>query len=340
MPDESHLASIGGWARQIARAPNATRELLQRARARASSRGDARRLFLRHLGFLGRDADVIHFEFLGLGALYPLAGPLVRAPVIVSCRGQDVHLLAIRSPAEIEPHIRCLREADAIHCVSAELANAVEHLTGRTDHVWVNRPAVDTEMIRERAAQREPGPFRIIASGRLVWVKGFDYLLRALAQLRARDVDFRAEIVGEGELFSQLRYTISDLGLDGWVSLVGGVPSAEVLARLARADAFVLSSHEEGISNGVLEAMAVGLPIVTTRAGGMAEALDDGIEGFLVPVRNVELLADRLERLARDPSARVVMGHRARLRAVAEFSIARQIDTFEQLYERARELRR
>jgi colanic acid/amylovoran biosynthesis glycosyltransferase len=173
----------------------------------------------------------------------------------------------------------------------------------------------------------------LLSTGRLVWKKGFDYLLTALSTLARRGVEFEARIVGEGELFNVLRFSIEDLGLRDRVRLEGAMTSQQVLEQLQRTDVFVLPSVEEGISNAVLEAMATGVPIVTTNAGGMAEAITDGNEGFVVPVRDVEMLADRIEKLVRDPHLRASMGAIARQRAEREFSIARQVKGFEDIYE-------
>lgn len=292
----------------------------------------ARKHFLRHAPFLGFRPDLVHFEFLSLGAMYPLAGEITGAPVVVSCRGADLHTLELRDSVERQAAIDCLLSARGIHCVSAEMAEEVARISGRRSQVWVNRPAVDVNAIRPRSGERLPGRLRLLATGRLVWKKGFDYLLASLALLAERGVDFEAEILGDGELKSELRFSIGDLGLADRVRLAGGVPPAEVLARLSQTDIFMLSSVEEGISNAVLEAMASGVPVVTTNAGGMAEAVTDGVEGFVVPVRDVARFADRLEVLARDPALRASMGRAARERAEREFSITRQVDEFEKIY--------
>ncbi|CAN5366004.1 hypothetical protein BH11MYX1_BH11MYX1_20580 [soil metagenome] len=304
------------------------------ARLRALWRlaGHDPRMFARHLPFVAREADVVHFEFLGLAAMYPFVGELMQTRTITSCRGQDVHLLAIRSVAERAPLIACLLGSGALHCVSQELATTVTRITRRREGIWINRPAVDVAKIAMRSPDPRSSPLRILSSGRLVWVKGYDYLLRAFAILAARGVAFRADILGDGELYSPLRFSIADLGLQDRVFLAGGVAPADVLTRLATTDVFVLSSLEEGISNAVLEAMAAGVPVVTTKAGGMAEAVTDGIEGFMVPIREATALADRIEQLARSPERRCEMGQAARRRAVAEFSLERQVARFEQIY--------
>lgn len=325
-------AALQAGLRLTARHARAARALYQRCRIDERTRMDPNRMFLRHLPFVALDADVVHFEFLSLGAMYPLVATVLDAPIVVSCRGRDVHTLELQPPAERAAAIACLQQASAIHCVSSEMAGEVQRLTGRSDGLWVNRPAVDTDVITPSKDRASAGPLRLVATGRLVWKKGFDYLLTALARCAARGIDFHAEILGDGELKKSLRFAIEDLGLADKVSLVGAVSSAEVLERMRAADVFVLSSLEEGISNAVLEAMASGLPIVTTTAGGMAEAVTDGCEGFVVPVRDADALAAAIAALAHDPQLRVSMGRAARERAELEFSITRQVETFEALY--------
>ena len=96
---------------------------------------------------------------------------------------------------------------------------------------------------------------------------------------------------------------------------------------------FVLSSLSEGISNAALEAMACGLPVVTTDCGGMREAIRDGVEGFVVPMRDPDAIAVALVRVASDEGLRQRIGQAARQRIVEAFSIERQIRAFQALYE-------
>jgi colanic acid/amylovoran biosynthesis glycosyltransferase len=315
----------------VARAGDA-RAVYERCRTDDRTRARSTQHFLRHFPLRALHADIIHFEFLSLGAMYPLARDVLGIPVVVSCRGNDVHTLELRSREDQRAAIDCIERADAVHCVSDEMASSVRRLSGRSVGLHVNRPAVDVERIAARTAW-SGGPVRLLSTGRLVWKKGFDYLLTALSTLARRGVEFEARIVGEGELFNVLRFSIEDLGLRDRVRLEGAMTSQQVLEQLQRTDVFVLPSVEEGISNAVLEAMATGVPIVTTNAGGMAEAITDGNEGFVVPVRDVEMLADRIEKLVRDPHLRASMGAIARQRAEREFSIARQVKGFEDIYE-------
>lgn len=290
------------------------------------------RALIRYLPFLFLEADVIQFDFPMLAAGYRMLGDLLKAPTVVSCRGADVHMLEQRNSQEQEGRLWSLRHASVLHCVSGEMAKTVEHLSGRTKGIWINRPAVDVHRITATSHYRSSPTPLILCTGRLTWKKGFDYLLAALTRLNQQGHPFRVQIIGGGELQSVLRFSIEDMGLSSQVELCGFVPPDKVLEMLNAADLFILSSHEEGISNAALEAMACGLPVVTTNAGGMAEAVRDGIDGFVVPVRDIAAMADRIARLLADPALREQMGRSARARVEAEFSLERQARVFEEMY--------
>lgn len=132
----------------------------------------------------------------------------------------------------------------------------------------------------------------ILAAGRLTRQKGFDILLEAFARLR-RTQPARLMILGDGPERLALEAQAQRLGIDADVALIGFVP--DPLPYMARADLFVLSSRYEGLGNVLVEAMAVGCPVVSTDCpSGPREILEDGRHGPLVPVENAEMLADAM----------------------------------------------
>lgn len=160
---------------------------------------------------------------------------------------------------------------------------------------------VDTERF---SPGPEPRPRReklsIGAVGRLVEEKDYDNLLHALALLRDRGVTFDARIVGDGPLYGRLCSLAQSLGLDGQVAFCGR--RSDVPELLREFDVYVLSSRHEGLPLAVLEAMATGLPIVSTAAGAVAEVITDGRNGLVVPTGEPAALAQALARVAADPA--------------------------------------
>jgi glycosyltransferase involved in cell wall biosynthesis len=140
------------------------------------------------------------------------------------------------------------------------------------------------------------------------------------------------EIIGSGEEEQRLLYTLNDLELTDCVEWRGQLPAPAVVERLQAADVFLLASVSEGISNALLEAMACGLPVVTTDIPGMDEAVTDGMEGFIVPPRDARAMAAALEQLGQDDAARRRMGEAGRARVLSDFRLDDQVTSFEHLF--------
>ncbi len=335
LPPSQGLSDVRRALALILELPLAVVTAPRAARTHPATRSAPIRQFIQYLPFVRLRPDVIQFDFPMTASNYKLLPELLGAPTVVSCRGSDIHMLEQRDADERNRRLHSLRDATAIHCVSSELAAEVTRLTGRKHNIWVNRPAVPTSSIRPKAQYASPSAPLIITVGRLTWIKGYDYFLAALARLKQEGVAFQAQIIGGGELYSVLRFSIGDLNLSDRVQLIGELPAAEVLRRLPQADLFVISSHQEGVSNAALEGMAAGLPVVTTTAGGMSEVVRNGVDGFVVPVRDIRALADRIKCLLADAELRERMGRAARQRIEADFGVDRQARVFEQIYEAA-----
>lgn len=169
--------------------------------------------------------------------------------------------------------------------------------------------------------QKNAGPARILALGRFDVTKGFDVLLEACAILKKRGVPFFLTLAGGGgksmglgNQDKSLRELREKLGLQNEVAMPGLVSHDALPSMLLQNDIFAApcvihsSGRRDGIPNTVIEAMAYGLPVVTTRVNALPEAVIDGENGFTVEAQNAEELADALEKLAREPALRVKMG--------------------------------
>jgi colanic acid/amylovoran biosynthesis glycosyltransferase len=174
-------------------------------------------------------------------------------------------------------------------------------------------------------------PPLIVAIGRLIAKKGFANLIRACALLVERERSFRCEVFGEGPLESQLRSQIDESGLQERVQLPGPKPQHEIRARLASADVFVMPSVPEadgGMDNlptVIMEAMATGLPIVSTRIGGIPEMVIEDETGFLVQPEDVMALAGAIEKVTNDRSLGQRLGQAGFERAQNLFSIDKNV---------------
>lgn len=177
---------------------------------------------------------------------------------------------------------------------------------------------------------------RFVFAGRMTSQKGLDTLMKALARMHRNSpkLAWQIELIGEGPL----RQAVSDMahshGFADRVKLPGWLSREAVHERLRAADIFVLPSRYEGMPNALLEAMACSLPAVATDIMGSSELVIDRETGFLVRPDDDVALADRLERLARDPRNRKLMGDRARKWAFKEWTWQRRGDELEELFAR------
>jgi colanic acid/amylovoran biosynthesis glycosyltransferase len=174
-------------------------------------------------------------------------------------------------------------------------------------------------------------PPLIVAIGRLIVKKGFANLIRACALLVERGRLFQCEIFGEGPLENQLLGQIEESGLKDLVQLPGPKPQHQLRERLAAANVFVLPSVPEaegGMDNlptVIMEAMATGLPVVSTRIGGIPEMVIDNETGFLVRPDDPVLLADAIEKVINDRSLGQKLGQAGHGRAQTLFSIEKNV---------------
>ena len=174
-------------------------------------------------------------------------------------------------------------------------------------------------------------PPLIVAIGRLIVKKGFANLIRACALLVERGRLFQCEIFGEGPLENQLLGQIEESGLKELVQLPGPKPQHQLRERLAAANVFVLPSVPEaegGMDNlptVIMEAMATGLPVVSTRIGGIPEMVIDNETGFLVRPDDPVALADAIEKVINDRSLGQKLGQAGHGRAQTLFSIEKNV---------------
>lgn len=178
---------------------------------------------------------------------------------------------------------------------------------------------------------RTDEPPLVVSVGRLVEKKGFPSLLQACEILSRQGVSLRLEIIGGGPLEAELRSQITALGLGAVVTLHGAKPQSFVRARLVAARVFALAAQREGdggsdnLPTVIMEAMAAGLPVVSTRVAGIPEMVDDGRTGALVAEGDVAALAEALAMYLTDPMKALTQGEEGIKQARAKFDIGASV---------------
>jgi glycosyltransferase involved in cell wall biosynthesis len=164
---------------------------------------------------------------------------------------------------------------------------------------------------------KEPG--RVLCVGRLDKCKGQDVLIRALALLGPEAGAPVVEFVGDGPCRAELEDLARQLGVGQRCLFSGTLPHREALARMRAATLTVVPSRSEALGCVALESMALGTPVVASRAGGLAELVRDGLDGYLVPPEEPAALSQQLKVLLLDNPTRLAMGRNGRQRFLEKF---------------------
>ena len=216
-----------------------------------------------------------------------------------------------------------VRDARLVVCTSdfvrAQLMGLVER------HHWrklqVARCALDARQFAPPPRGVRDGRLHILTVARLVRSKGQAVLLDALVQLRARGVDAEVTFVGDGPDRLELVALARELGVATRVRFIGAIGQDELPTWYRRADVFCLPTFAEGLGVVLMEAMASGLPVVSTRVMGVPEVVEDGDCGLLVSPGRADELAAALERMAASPELRARMGRRGQVRVERQFDL-------------------
>jgi colanic acid/amylovoran biosynthesis glycosyltransferase len=265
-------------------------------------------------------SDHVHAHFVDRAAVVALVvGRLLRRPFSATAHANDIYVDPVLLPEKMAgaKFIATCTRYNASH-----LRSVSEDASGRGVRCVYH--GLDLQEYQPSSTRPRHRPL-LLSVGQLKEKKGFRYLLDACRMLVDRGVEFDCQIVGEGPQRLELEARLDELSLRDRVSLVGPLPHAGVIAKYREATIFVLpcvtasDGDRDGIPNVILEAMAMQLPVVSTRHSGIPEAVQDQVNGLLVPPADPSALAEALARLLEDADLRERFGRNGRRRIVDVF---------------------
>ena len=196
----------------------------------------------------------------------------------------------------------------------------------------------DLQMFKPERAQPSPARCPVILSvGRFVPKKGFPVLVRALQLLRQAGLHFRCCLIGGGPMKNELEKLALELGLQDWVTLLPQMSQTELLSYYRQADLFALACEvqddgdRDGIPNVLVEAMAMGIPVVSTAISGIPELVENGVNGLLTPEKNPAALAAAIKTLLLQPELAQKLGAAGRAKVEREFDAHRNVEKIGEL---------
>jgi glycosyltransferase involved in cell wall biosynthesis len=307
------------WARALARAVHL---------GRRSGRG-----VLRHLAYLAEACLLLRrLRACGAGHLHAHFGTNPAAVALLTrTLGGPPYSFTVHGPEEFDrPEALALgekiEEAAFVVAISdfgrSQLFRWCSH--GHWPRIHVVRCGVDAAFLGD-GPQPVPDNNRLVCVGRLSEQKGQLLLLEALGRLAAEGTSFEMTLAGDGPMRSDLEGEISRLGLGGRVRITGWLSGAEVRQEILAARALVLPSFAEGLPVVLMEALALGRPVLTTYVAGIPELVAHGVNGWLIPAGSVAALAEALRQVLAAPTGELTrMGEAGAKRVAALHDAARE----------------
>ncbi len=262
-------------------------------------------------------SDIVHAQSIFSGLTAYLGKKLLSTPYVTYCRGSDIYL-----PWPFKKSISnlILRNADAVVALSSDMKRQITEISNTRPVVVPNGIEVERfeglspEEAREKLGIKNNEKV-ILFVGSLRALKGVRYLIQAMVIIKQKEPNARLLIVGDGPDRQGLENLVQKLDLQQSIDFVGGIPQERVPHYMMACDIFTLPSLSEGFGLACLEAMACGLPVVTTDVGGLPDLIKDGENGFLIPARNVAELARKLATLLESDELRAVISRNNREKA-------------------------
>jgi glycosyltransferase involved in cell wall biosynthesis len=288
-----------------------------------------------------QDVRIVHTFFETSDLWGGLIAKLSGCPLLVSSR-RDMgilrgakHRLAYRVGGRLFDEVQTVSEQVRQFCIKQDRLSSSKVRTIYNGVATGRRPVAE-KLLQLRETIGIPHGTRVVTTlGHVRHIKGCDILIRAAAEVCRQEPSVLFLIAGENHEpthYAQLVHLIQTLGLQQQVRLLGGVRDTCELLSLSHV--FCLPSRSEGLSNALLEAMALGLPAVVTNVGGNPELIQHGCNGYLVPPESAGELAKALLDVVRAPEKAEAMGHEGRRVVTANFTQEKMRDNLVSSYER------
>jgi glycosyltransferase involved in cell wall biosynthesis len=264
------------------------------------------------------------------GYLATIVGDHLGVPAVCSCRGNDISKDLFIDPTTLTT---VLQRSARLLFVSASLLHMADTLVPCHSKATLVANGVDCTIFTPAAsaAQRESQPVVLGTSGLMRWKKGVDLFLPLIRELCPTH-EVRILIAGYG-LDARVEQQMADFlrrhHLRERVTILGPLPHERMVGALRQMDIYVTTSYQEGMPNGVLEAMACALPVVATAADGIPQLVEDGVTGFLCPMGDLATLVARCRTLITQPALRRRMGQAGRQRVQHDFHPDREAQAVE-----------
>lgn len=287
------------------------------------------------LPVLNNKPDIFHIQWAKTVEMYPELFELFDCKIALSLRGAHINYSPLLDKNLAEAYRRKFPAIDGFHAVSKAIAAEAMKYGADGNKIKVIHSSVKDELLKKKAELFiGDTKLEIISVGRFHWKKGYHYAIDAMKILADKGISFHYTIVAQGVIPEEILFLLDEYRLGEKVSIIQGLKHEELIMKLQSSHLLMLPSVEEGIANVVLEAMAVGVPVITTDCGGMNEVLEDNKNGYIVSVRDPESIAAKVIQFTQaELNTKKDMALKGRKTIEKEFTREKQIHEFTDFYE-------
>lgn len=286
------------------------------------------------LPILNNPVDIFHIQWAKSVQVYPELYELLKSKIAVSLRGAHINYSPVTDKELGEAYRKYFPLTNGFHAVSEAIGKEAMKYGAEKDKITVVHSSVKDVLLEMNSdSYKSNETIEILSIGRHHWKKGYHFALDAMKILKDEGVNFKYTIIAQGDLPEEIIFMIDDYNLNNEVKIIKGMPYDELINYLIKCHLLLLPSVEEGIANVVLEAMAVGVPVLTTECGGMSEVVTDRSNGYIIPVRDPGKIAEKVKEFI-DASSEVKKSliDKAKDTIKAEFSRELQNTDFKKFY--------
>ena len=296
------------------------------------------KMFLKNLGvllpILNHRTDIFHIQWAKVTEMYPELFELLDSKFALSLRGAHINYSPLTDEKLATAYRKIFPRIDGFHAVSEAIGKEAQKYGAEKNKIRVIHSSVKNELLEKNPDVYDGNQIlELISIGRFHWKKGYHYALDAVRILKDKGININYTIVAQGEIPEEILFMINEYKIKDNVKIIQGLPYEELIEKLMDSHLLLLPSVEEGIANVVLEAMAVGIPVLTTDCGGMNEAVKNKFNGYIIPVRSPECIYSKvLEFTNSDREFKKQIISNAKRTIREEFSRERQIRDFSEFY--------
>ena len=240
------------------------------------------------LPVLNNTPDIFHIQWAKSLPFWFFLKEIYGVKIVLSLRGSHLNYSAFADELLAKQYNALFPKVDKMHAVSNKLLIKAQRFGAKKKNTDVIYSSLDFKLLRkyEKTIYTFHKPFRFLSVGRFHWVKGYQYSISAIANLKKINKNIHYLIITKNSISEEILYQIEDLSLNNNVEVIHPDSQDDVYKIMSKSDCLILPSVQEGISNVVLESMAIGLPVISSDCGGMKEVINYGRNGFHFSARN------------------------------------------------------